>query len=68
MCIFGSQSLGQMEVRGADMWCSVCHVPVQFKEKSYAKVHIGSATHKANVVKKPTYVEKPGAGGFALVG
>ena len=53
-------SLLDMEVRGDAMWCSSCHVPVKWQEKSFAASHLKSATHKENAKKKPMYVEKPG--------
>ena len=33
---------GQMEVRGDQMWCIACHVPVNHLEKSYGSVHIAT--------------------------
>lgn len=51
---------GQMEVRGDQMWCIACHVPVNHLEKSYGSVHIKSGAHKKNVARMPLRVTKPG--------
>ena len=51
---------GIMEVRGDAMWCGICNVPVNFKEKCSAANHIKSAKHVQNAAKKPTLVDKPG--------
>ena len=49
-----------MEVRGEQMWCSVCQVPVNHAEKSYATGHIHCQTHRDNVAKMPHLVTRPG--------
>ena len=38
--------LGVMEVRGEAMWCGVCHVPMNYLDKSSANYHVKSSGHK----------------------
>ena len=50
-----------MEVRGEAMWCGVCHVPVNYLDKSSANYHVKSSGHKKAMVTRPSYVQKPGS-------
>lgn len=52
---------GVFDVRGDSLWCLACCCAVACKEKSTASKHVKSNVHIANVAKKDTRVEEPGA-------
>ena len=42
MCLLCAIHPSDMEVRGDAMWCSTCHVPVRWEEKTFASSHLKS--------------------------